>query len=140
MGRVIHTASTGKRRNNLRRTIAELLRRLGQKQTIDDETKNMVAMIALCLREIEDGIDESVQAWEKRGYWMKSDSFRRDWMWVGEVAAEIEALVVSERWDDMPGLLMQLFPRFSDINVAKLTRSPKLWEKAHSTLLANISE
>jgi len=135
MGRVINTASTGKRRNHLRRTIAELLRRLSQKQEIDDDTKNMVAMIILCLREIDAGIDDSVRAWEKRGYWMKADEFRRDWMWVRDVDQQLTEILIYETWDEMPEQLMGLFPRFSDINVAKLTRSEDLWEKAYEKVM-----
>ena len=68
MGRVVNTESNGKQRNQLRRTIAEMLRHLSQKSTIDDEAKDMLATIVLCLRQINDGIDESTVAWEKRDY------------------------------------------------------------------------
>ncbi len=36
MGRVINTDSTGKQRNQQMRTAAEILRRLSQKQALDD--------------------------------------------------------------------------------------------------------
>ena len=140
MGRVINTASTGKQRSQLRRTIAELLRRLSQKKEFDTETKNMVAMIVLCLMEIDGGIDDSVRAWEKRGYWMKADEFRRDWMWVNDLVDEMSSMIKAEAWDDMPQILMKLIPRFTDINVAKLTRSSDLWENAYDKLLEEISE
>jgi hypothetical protein len=135
MGRVINTASSGKQRSQLRRTIAELLRRLSQKQEIDDDAKNMLSMIVLCLREIDGGIDGSVQAWEKRGYWVKADAFRQDWMWVRSVAAEMTTMIEDEKWEEMPQIMMKLIPRFSDINVAKLTRSEDLWQSAHAKLL-----
>lgn len=138
MGRVINTASTGKQRNQLRRTIAELLRRLSQKQEFDDDTRNMLAMIVLCLMEIDAGIDDSVRAWEKRGYWMKADEFRRDWMWVHDLITQMSTMIQAEAWDEMPQVILKLIPRFSDINVAKLTRSPDLWENAYDKLLEEL--
>ena len=40
MARVINTNSPGKRRNAHMRTVAEILRHLGQKTTIDDSSKD----------------------------------------------------------------------------------------------------
>ncbi|MEL7236893.1 MAG: hypothetical protein AAGK74_20485, partial [Chloroflexota bacterium] len=122
MGRVIHTASTGKTRNQLRRTIAELLRHLSTKQGVDDEAKDMVAAIVFCLREIAAGIDSSAAAWEKRDYWIKADNFRMEWAWVGNTADNLTAMVHSGEWEEMPQMMIQLFPRFADINIAKFTR------------------
>ena len=81
MSRVINTDSTGKKRNQNMRTGAELLRHLSQKNTIDDEAKDMLALLIYCLREIDEGIDSSAQAWEKRDYWMKAEEFRQRWRW-----------------------------------------------------------
>jgi hypothetical protein len=41
-------------------------------------TKDLVAFIVLSLQEINNTIDSSVEAWEKRGYWIKADRFRMD--------------------------------------------------------------
>ncbi len=79
MGRVINTDSTGKRRNQHMRTAAEILRRLSQKNGIDAEVKDMVATLVFCFREIDEGIEQSTIAWEKRDYWMKAEDFRRRW-------------------------------------------------------------
>lgn len=135
MGRVIHTDSPGKRRNQLMRTCAELLRRLSQKGGIDLESKNMLAMIVLCLREIADGIDESTRAWEERDYWVKAEEFRHKWRWTHELSSELRQLVLEERWDDVPNMMMRLFPYFSDIKVQKFTRSKSLWQGAYKRLL-----
>lgn len=64
MGRVINTNSPGKRRNASMRTIAEILRRLAPKQAVDDETRDMIAMIVYCLRDIDETILDSIKAWE----------------------------------------------------------------------------
>ncbi|MEM6529545.1 MAG: hypothetical protein AAF653_14705 [Chloroflexota bacterium] len=135
MGRVIHTASTGKTRNQLRRTIAELLRHLSTKQSVDEDTKDMVAAIVFSLREIEAGIESSAQAWEKRDYWMKADAFRLEWEWVGNTANNLTAMVHNDDWDEMPQMMIALLPRFADINIAKFTRKADIWAGAHGQLM-----
>jgi hypothetical protein len=128
MGRVVNTESNGKQRNQLRRTIAEMLRHLSQKSTIDDEAKDMLATIVLCLRQINDGIDESTVAWEKRDYWLKAENFRREWQWVTEIESKLTATLRTEDWDAIPDLMLRLFPHFSDINVTKFTREAEIWQ------------
>lgn len=136
MGRVINTNSPAKRRSHLMRTIAEILRRLGQRQgEIDDEVRDMVAMIVFCLREIDDGIIESIQAWEKRGYWKKADKFQQEWMWTGNMAAKVEKMLRDEAWDTLPDVMMKLFPHFSSIVINKMMRNPSEWEGCYAKLI-----
>jgi hypothetical protein len=135
MGRVINTDSTGKQRNQLLRTIAELLRRLSQKSEIDEDTKDMVAHLVMCLREIDIGIDSSATAWEKRDYWMKADELRTRWAWAGAMAAQIQQVVFEERWNDLPMIMVKLMPRVSDIDVNKLTRKESTWRGSYTRLL-----
>lgn len=135
MARVIHTQSTGKTRNQLRRTIAELLRRLSQKQGVDDEVKDMVAAIVFCLREIDAGIDSSAAAWEKRDYWVKADNLRMEWLWVSQLADDLTEMIHNEAWDDMPQYMVKLMPRFADVNVAKFTRKPDVWQHAYDEIM-----
>lgn len=135
MARVINTNSPGKRRNQLMRTIAEILRRLSQKPDIDDDVKDMVALIVYCLREIDETVEESVQAWEKRGYWKKADDFQNSWWWASMTAKDVEQLIREERWDDLPDMMIKLFPHFSDIEVSKMTRKESLWAGAYRRLM-----
>ncbi|MFQ3565619.1 MAG: hypothetical protein SNJ59_01355 [Aggregatilineales bacterium] len=135
MGRVINPDSTGKQRNQLMRTIAELVRRLGQKTVVDDDAKDMAALLIYCLREIDQGIDTSAAAWEKRDYWMKADELRQRWAWAGEIADRLYSLILDERWDEFPAILVQLMPHISDIKITKFTRDESLWQNAHARLL-----
>ncbi|MDQ7025963.1 MAG: hypothetical protein Q9P44_10440 [Anaerolineae bacterium] len=136
MGRVINPNSPGKRRGHLMRTIAEIIRRLGQHQgDIDDDVRDMVAMTIFCLREIDDGIIETIQAWEKRGYWTKADKFQQEWMWTGNMAAKIEKMLRAENWDELPDIMMKLFPHFSNIVINKMTRNPSDWEGCYDKLM-----
>jgi hypothetical protein len=135
MSRVINTDSTGKQRNQLMRTAAEILRRLSQKTDIDAEVKDMLAMLVYCFREIEEGIDQSAAAWEKRDYWVKAEELRQRWGWPGDMADQIQAIVYQEDWGKLPTLIVKLLPRFADIKITKLTRSEALWQGAYERLM-----
>ena len=135
MSPVINLDSTGKQRNQIMRTGAEILRRLSQKSAIDTEVKDMLAMLVYCFREIEAGIDQSAQAWEKRDYWVKAEELRQRWSWPGDVADQIQAMIFQEDWNMLPALMVKLLPRFADIKITKLTRNESLWEGTYERLM-----
>jgi hypothetical protein len=135
MGRVINIADPGKRRNHERRTIAEMLRRLMLKRTLDQEAKDMAATLVFCLREIASTVDVSVAAWEKRNYYVKADRFCREWEWVLPTAQRLQDLILQERWEQLPQGLAQLAPHFADIRITKMTRAPSAWGSGHARLL-----
>lgn len=137
MSRVINTNSPTKIRNRHRRTIAEILRRLSQKQEIDAEAKDMAAMIVLLLRELDDGVKQSIEAWEKRGYWMKAERFLRQWDWTAVYAANVEDVIRNDAWDLLPELLADLFGQFADIQIKTMTRKPSAWQGAYQKLMAS---
>ena len=132
---VINTDSTGKQRNQTMRTVAEILRRLSQKQTVDDEVRNMTAMLVYCLREVEAGIDQSATAWEKRDYWVKSEELRQRWMWVGDMADQLRNMIYSEQWTLLPPIMLKLLPRVADIKITKMTRDVTLWDGVYDKLM-----
>jgi len=135
MSRVINLHSPGKLRSQLMRTGAEVLRRLGQMNSIDDEARDMLAFLVFCFRRIDEGISESVVAWEKRDYWVKAEQFRIKWAWVHGAAHRLETLIRNESWDRLPALMMEFYPYFEDIKIVKYTRSPSLWHGAYRRLM-----
>lgn len=136
MGRVVNTNDPGKRRNALMRDGAELLRHLMLQNTITDDAKDMLAQLVYTLREVDEGIEESAKAWEKRDYWMKAEEFRSRWMWAGTTADELAQLVRREDWGNLPTFLVKLMPKFADITITKFTRDETLWAGAHHRLKA----
>lgn len=137
MGRVINNNTPGKRRNAMMRTIAEILRRLGQHNgDISDDVRDMTAMIVFCLREIDDSIIDTIKAWEKRGYWQKADKFQLAWMWSEQYAKKLETLIHDEDWTQLPDIMMKLFPHFASIEINKMTRNPKDWEGTYDRLMS----
>ena len=135
MGRIVSVDSTGAQRQRLRRTIAESLNRLMAKRVLDDEARDLAALIVLSLREIDAGIDRSATAWEKRDYFVKADRLRADWAWVPRAADRMTVLIRGGDWARLPVVLASLAPRFADIQVIKLTRSSRSWQGAYRRLM-----
>jgi hypothetical protein len=135
MSRVINPNAPGKIRNKMMRTSAEIIKRLSQKTEVDDDVKNMVAMLIFCFRVIDESVDQAVAAWEKRDYWVKAARFRNEWTWVRVGAQTLETILVNEQWEHLPSALIELVPNFEDIKIARYTRKPSLWEGAYEKLL-----
>ena len=137
MSRIIHSKGTPTtQRNRLRRSIAEALRRLVIKTEYDTESKDLLAFIVFCLRDIQKNINRSAEAWQKRNYYLKADRFIREWEWIGPMERLIASSLIDELWDEIPFLLAQLLGKFQDIRVSKLTRSSEAWDGAYARLLA----
>jgi hypothetical protein len=135
MSRVVNVDSTGKNRNRLMRTAAELLRRLSQKSELDGEAKDMAAHLVICLRGVDDGIEASAAVWEGRDYWLKADQLRQRWSWAGNAAASLESIIRSESWESLPGIMAGLFGHFADIKITKFTRDASEWQGAYQRLV-----
>ena len=135
MSRIIATEGPGKMRSQHRRTIAEALRRLSQKPGLDDEVKDLAALIVFCLHRIADTIEQTTDAWDKRNYYLKADRFREGWRWVEPMTDELSAVIYEERWNQLPEVLVQLMPHFSDVTIKKLTRKPSLWKGAYDRFM-----
>ena len=136
MPRIINTANPGKLRNQERRTIAEILRHLMGKATLDQEARDMAAAVVFSLRAIDATIDATTEAWEKRNYYLKADRFRLEWEWVRPAAERLESLIRQEAWDKLPEEMVGLMPHFGDVKIAKFTRRPETWHASYQLLLS----
>lgn len=134
MSRVVNVDSAAKRRHQCRRTIAEMLRRLGQKSLVDDEARDMVALIVLSLHEIDRGIEQSARAWEQRDYWFKAEALRQRWNWTRKHAAQLTSLLHEDAPEQIPAAVAGLFPHFSDVRINRYVRSPDLWRGCYRRL------
>jgi len=138
MSRITNVDGTpSSQRNRLRRTIAEILRRLGSKSSIDAETKDMIAFIVIALRLMNESIEQSCVAWEKRDYYLKADQFRREWTWLTPTADRLEDLIVTEEWSLLPTEMAGLAARFSDVKVNQMTKPASLWQDAYQKLITS---
>jgi len=127
MSRVINPDSAGKERTRLTKGIVLAMRELAKQAEPNDEARDMAAFIVLALESISDGIDVSVQAWEKRDYWVKADRFRMEWMWSGQVAAKLRAAVLTDDWATIAMQLPVIARKFEKIKIAEKHRLGRPW-------------
>jgi hypothetical protein len=135
MSRVINPDSAGKERTQLTKAIVLSVRQLARQSEIDDMTRDMAAFIALALFKVDATIDVSVQAWEKRGYWVKADKFRMEWFWTGQLAGKIKEAIITEDWATVALLSAQVGQKLGKIQIAEHHRLGTPWVGAYKKLL-----
>lgn len=136
MSRVINPESAGKDRTRLTKAIVLAVRELAKQQDITNETRDLVAFIALALKTISEGIDVSVAAWEKRDYWVKADRFRMDWMWTGQYADKMKVAIFTDDWGTIAATIPQIAQKLNKIEVSPNHRLGKPWQGAFKQLMS----
>jgi len=134
LSRLINPDSAGKDRARLSKAIVLSVRELARQKDITSEAKDLAAFIALALQTISEGIDVSVAAWEKRGYWVKADRFRMEWLWTGQYAEKMKSAVLKDDWGTIAALMPQIAMKFGKIEVSENHRLGKPWVGAFKRL------
>jgi hypothetical protein len=134
MSRIINTDSAGKERALLTRSIVLAVRELAQQSGPGAEARDLAAYLSLALRAIAATIDVSVAAWEKRGYWVKADRFRMEWLWAGQVSEKMHAALLREDWGTLAALAAQIGQKLNKVQVGVHHRMGKPWAGAWEEL------
>lgn len=136
MSRVINTQSVGKERTQLTRSIVLALRELMRQTETNDLTRDLAAYIALALEEIFKTIDISVSAWEKRGYWVKADRFRMEWIWSETLGRTMRQAVINSDWPAVAMTSAQIAEKLHGVEVPKRHKLGTPWVGAWKKLQA----
>ena len=135
MGRVIKLEETGKQRTLLVRSVVLALRELAHQKEINDLSKDLSAYIVLSLKAINDTIDSSVEAWEKRGYWLKADKFRLEWSWAEKWGQTMHHALLKDDWQVVATSVAQVAQKLKDVDVPKRHRIGTPWIGAWNQLM-----
>ncbi len=135
MGNLINPDGVGKRRDRLVKTAVLALRELAGHKRVNDETRDIVAFLVLAFRQVDETIDETCKAWEKRDYWIKADQFRQQWAWTTPAAAKLEQAVLENKWQLIPEVVPQMAQHLSNVTLPKRNTIGTPWQGAHATLL-----
>lgn len=133
MTRIIKTSTPGKERDRLSKAIVITIREFMRLKEPNAAAKDMVAFVILALREIAEGIEKSVAAWEKRGYWVKADKYRLDWLWAGRLADRLVPALDEKDWPAVAGMLVEAMGHFQNIKVSDRHRMGTPWVGAFKT-------
>jgi hypothetical protein len=124
---VYNPDSAGKDRNRLSRSIVLALRELMKQPDTNPETLDLTAYITLALSEISQTIDVSVQAWEKRGYWVKADKFRLEWEWAELYSRQMSNALKEQNWAQVAATSVKIAQKFNKVTVPERHHLGKPW-------------
>ena len=134
MSRVINPDGVGKQRDRLMKALTLALRTLATRPKIGEDERDMAAFMALALKEIDETIDVTCRAWEKRDYWLKADQFRREWAWAATTAGKLESVVLKNEWQNLPMLMVELSKHLEKVALPKRNTLGELWLGAYAQL------
>ena len=134
MSRVINPDGAGKERNRLVKSVVLAMRELMRQPEPNDHSRDLAAYIALALLEIHETIESSVAAWEKKGYWVKADRFRMDWIWAERMGRQLREAVLNDDWATIAMTVAGLGGKLSNVDVPVRHRLGTPWEGAFRQL------
>ena len=137
MGRLINSESAGKDRTRLTKTVVIAIRELLRQKEAGDLSLDLIACILMSLDRINDTRDASVEAWEKRGYWLKADRFRMEWQWAGIMADRMRPLVLSENYGELIPIMVEILQALDSVKVSENHRLGTPWTGAWTELTAS---
>lgn len=124
---IINPDSAGKERIHLSKGIVLAIRELAKQTAPDAASRDMAAYIALALMQISIGIDVSVAAWEKRGYWVKADKFRMEWLWASIYADKMKLALLNDDWAIIALTMAQVAQKLAKVDVPAGHRLGSPW-------------
>jgi hypothetical protein len=133
---VINFERVGKDRRDLTRAVVLALRELMQQTEPNKKTRDLAAFISIALEEIALTIDESVAAWEKRGYWIKADRFRMEWAWSERLGKTMRNAVLLEDWPQVAAAAAEVGLKLNAVKLPQRHRLGTPWEGAWEKLRA----
>lgn len=136
MSRVIQTDGVGKQRQGIVRALALAVRELMKQGATNAQTRDLVAFIVLAMEEISANIEETVKAWEKRGYWLKADRFRLEWEWCQTLSRLLREALEEEDWEQVAVLIGRVAEKISHVALPARHRIGTPWQGAWERLRA----
>ena len=140
MSRIINPNSAGKERTKMTRALALAVRELAKTDPTRNagqlnEARDLAAFIVFALEIVEETVEPSVLAWEKRNYWVKADKFRMEWRWAGKLAAEMKTAALNEDWANVAPVAMQVAMKLQKIKISDKHRMGRPWQGSWEKLV-----
>jgi hypothetical protein len=108
MSRVINRNNYSSQRTSYMRFIATALQNLPRDDRVDDNYRDICVFVFLTLQEISNSVQKTIQPWEKRGYWVKADQFRKEWEWLDPLHNAMKKKILTGAWNDLKRELQTL--------------------------------
>jgi len=131
MARIIRPDSPARARSSIVATVRAALADLGLLADAD-ALRDRLAYTGLALRELERSTERTAEAWERRGYWLKADQFRREWGWAGQSAEAILSPLLEDNLEGARGAANDVESRLPETSTVK--PSGTRWAGAYARL------
>ena len=135
LSRVINPNTAGKQRKLLQRGVIVALREMMIQQSQDELSRDMAAFIGLSLLEMYESVNISVEAWEKRNYWVKADRYRMEWMWTMTLGQRICEAVLKEDWITIATTMAEVAQKVMSVEIPTRHGINEPWIGAWERLL-----
>jgi hypothetical protein len=135
LGRIIKSGSAGKDRLLLEKAIVAAIRELAKQSNPDSNSYDLLAFIALSLTAIGETIEESVTAWEKRGYWVKADRYRMEWNWSPRMGKELKQALLNDDLGTAANIIAQITQKLSKVKVSNYNKIGSPWAGSWDRLI-----
>ena len=139
MSRVINPNSPGKLRNQLLKTAGAAAQVILTSSPDLDERKDLAAYLLKNLEGINATVSQTVDAWEKRDYWVKADNFRYEWRWTAAELSRLEQLILSENLELLDEVARAIDENTRKLKIPKKYANQKPWMGAWDTLDLELS-
>ncbi len=130
MGRYINPEGAGKQRTQLCKAVVLALRELMKQTEPDAHSRDLAAFTAISLEKIDETVESSVAAWEKKGYWVKADRFRLEWEWSKTLGERLRQAILADDWATVAITSAQVAQRLMKVEVPVRHHLGTPWEGA----------
>jgi hypothetical protein len=131
VARIIRTESGTTRRNRILNGMALALRAVaGRPDVSEGEAREVLAFLALSLAELNESVEETVRAWERREYWLKADRFRSEWGWAASIQGALDRALSSGDWPRAQACGMELANVLADRRLRPRETTSRPWSGA----------
>ena len=126
------------------RGVVLALREFTAQNEVSDHTRDMAAFIVLALNVVSETIEQSVSAWEKRGYWLKADRFRLQWAWTESCSQRMHKALLDDDWAEIAMTAARIAEKSANV---KLPKRHKLgtpwvgsWKELQDTVISDLKK
>jgi hypothetical protein len=130
LSRVFRTESGSQGRVKILKQVVIALRASMEDERSPEEQKDLLAFMLTALEQIASSVDQSASAWEKRGYWLKADRFRRDWAWVLQSQDFLTHALREEDWAAAASACSLIALHIQNIKAPSRKNVQRPWEGA----------
>ena len=127
LSRIINPDGAGKERTRLTKEVVLAIRELMRQTQPDEHSRDLAAFITLALEEINGTVETSVVAWEKRGYWVKADRYRMEWIWSAQLSSNMRRSLLADDWGGVALTSVQIAQKLKSVQVSPHHRLGEPW-------------